>query len=333
MDRGRCRHGKLLVFVTKFNTTMTSIALVTGGFGFLGRAVASQLKRNGYRVLGLGRGHWPAEEAQARGFDSWLDAGVSLSSLMTLQDRFDLIVHCAGNGSVGYSLTNPLQDFYKTVQGTADLLEYMRLTKSAALLVYPSSAGVYGAKPDAPIRETDGLNPISPYGFHKKIVEDLLTSYSRTYGTRVAVIRYFSIYGPGLTKQLLWDASAKLRAAKDGPAVFWGTGEETRDWISSEDAAELVARVSGSQDRFMVLNGASGQRVTVRQTLTLLKSALGVDSELVFTGAVRDGDPRFYHADVSRAFALGWKPTVPLEAGIRNYVKWLAAHHQGQAID
>ena len=307
---------------------MQKTVLITGGFGFLGRAVAHKFKQQGYRVVGIGRGRWAPEEASARGFDVWLDAGVSLSSLMTLHEDFELVVHCAGNGSVGYSLTNPLQDFYKSVQGTADLLEFLRLTESPALLVYPSSAGVYGAKDDAPIKESDALNPISPYGYHKKIAEDLLASYSRSYGTRVAIIRFFSIYGPGLTKQLLWDASAKLRASKDGPAIFWGTGEETRDWISSEDAAELVAAVSHSAERFVVLNGAAGQRVTVRQTLTLLKNALGVDAELAFNGAVREGDPRFYHADVSQAAALGWRPSIALADGIRNYVKWLTAHQE-----
>jgi len=307
---------------------MQKTVLITGGFGFLGRAVASRFKRDGHRVIGIGRGRWAPQEAAARGFDAWLDAGVSLSSLMTLHERFDLVLHCAGNGSVGYSLTNPLQDFYKTVQGTADLLEYLRLTKSPALLVYPSSAGVYGAKPDTPIKETDALNPISPYGYHKKIAEDLLASYSRSYGTRVAIIRFFSIYGPGLTKQLLWDASAKLRSAKNGPAVFWGSGEETRDWISSEDAAELVAAVSHSAERLVVLNGASGQRVTVKETLTLLKNSMGVDTEFVFNGVVREGDPRFYHADVSQATALGWRPSISLPDGIRNYVGWLTAHQE-----
>ena len=233
--------------------SMQKTILITGGFGFLGRVVAQKFSQQGYRVVGIGHGRWAPEEAMVCGFDVWLDAAVSLSSLTTLHERFDVVVHCAGNGSVGYSLTNPLQDFCKTVQSTADLLEYLRLSESQALLVYPSSAGVYGAKDDAPIKETDALNPISPYGYHKKIVEDLLASYSRTYGIRVAVIRFFSLYGPGLTKQLLWDASAKLRAAKARPAVFWGTGEETRDWISSEDATELIVAVARSTLWFIVL--------------------------------------------------------------------------------
>lgn len=307
---------------------MQETILITGGFGFLGRAVAHKFKQLGCRVIGIGRGRWAQQEALACGFDVWLDAGVSLSSLMTLQEQFDLVVHCAGNGSVGYSLTNPLQDFYKTVQGTVELLEYLRLSKSSALLVYPSSAGVYGAKDDLPIKESDALNPISPYGCHKKIAEDLLASYSRTYGIRVAIIRYFSIYGPGLTKQLLWDASAKLRAANDGAAIFWGTGEETRDWICSEDAAELVFSVSKSIESFAVINGASGVRVTVKEMLEMLQAALGTSAKIEFNNVIREGDPRFYHADVRQAFALDWRPLTPLAEGIRNYVRWLMAHQE-----
>lgn len=305
------------------------VVLVTGGFGFLGRAVARKFKQQGWRVVGIGRGRWAPQDALAHGFDIWLEAGVSLPALMALQDRFELVVHCAGNGSVSQSLSHPLQDFTDTVQGSADLLEYLRLTESTALLVYPSSAGVYGAREDAPIRETDALTPVSPYGWHKKIVEDLLASHAQSHGRRVAIIRFFSIYGPGLAKQLLWDAGARLRAANDGVADFWGTGEETRDWIASVDAADLVFAVSRSaQQQFTLLNGASGRRVTVRETIELLRDALGSNAQIAFNQVVRKGDPRFYHADVSRAMALGWAPSTPLAEGIRNYAGWLAARKE-----
>jgi UDP-glucose 4-epimerase len=311
---------------------VSETVLVTGGYGFLGRAVGRKFKSAGFRVVGIGRGRWAPEEAAAYGFDSWLDAGVTLSSLMTLGERFELVAHCGGNGSVGYSLANPLQDFYKTVQGTADLLEFLRLSNSAALLIYPSSAAVYGAKPDAPIAETDELTPISPYGYHKKIVEDLLQSYSRSYGLRIAVIRFFSIYGPGLTKQLLWEAGAKLLAPEPGPAVFWGTGGETRDWISGEDAANLFLAVRQSTEQFATLNGASGVRMTVKQTLDMLKTALGSGREVVFNNAVREGDPRFYHADVSRAAALNFRPATAFSAGIARYAAWFT-RFRGLQVD
>lgn len=302
---------------------MTGAALVTGGFGFLGRAVARELHRQGLRVHGIGRGHWPLHQARASGFDTWLDAGISLAALMSLEEPIDFVVHCAGGSSVGYSIQHPLDDFSKTVQGTAELLEWLRLKSPGSLLVYPSSAGVYGAKPDAPIRESDPLTPISPYGYHKKIVEDLLSAHSAAYGRRVAIIRFFSIYGPGLTKQLLWDAAMKLRAAGAGSAEFWGTGEETRDWIHSADAAGLIWAASRSQESFSILNGASGRRITVRETLEELRAALGCSATVRFNNQAREGDPRFYHADIARAGALGWRPAISLPDGIREYARWL----------
>lgn len=307
---------------------MQGTVLITGGYGFLGRAVARKMKSEGYRVIGLGRGRWDPEQALAHGFDAWLDASVSLSSLMTLDEKLDLVVHCGGNGSVGYSLEHPLQDFEKTVQGSIELLEYLRITKSGARVVYPSSAGVYGAKDDAPIRENAVANPISPYGYHKHIVEQLMESYSRSYGIPTAIIRFFSIYGPGLTKQLLWDAGHKLLANRGGVATFWGTGEETRDWITSEDAAELVQAVAGCGKQSIVINGASGKRVTVRQSVELLRAALGVDTEISFNNTVREGDPRFYHADVTAAFRLGWRPSIDLERGIQRYADWLVTQEE-----
>lgn len=300
---------------------MTKSVLVTGGYGFLGRATANRLKRNGYRVQGIGNGRWDREEFRGHGFDEWLDAGVSMSSLMTLGSKFDLIVHCAGNGSVGYSNDNPLQDFQKSVEGTAELLEFIRLENPSALLVYPSSAGVYGQKKDSPIMETDPLAPISTYGYHKRIAEQLCENYVRNYGLRISVVRFFSIYGPGLTKQLLWDACLKLSAV-GSEAVFWGTGDETRDWIHVDDAALTIAALAEESEPPVVINGATGDRVTVREVLNLLKESLESNVPVKFNGSVRIGDPRFYHADVTKMRELGIRPTVALRAGIEEYAAW-----------
>ena len=304
---------------------MQQTALLTGGFGFLGRAVARFLKRQGWRVVGIGHGAWSGEEALAHGFDVWREADVSLTGLQGLDGPFALIVHCAGAGSVARSMTHPLEAFRKTVQGTAELLEHLRLIESKARLVYPSTAAVYGAGSDRPLLETDACNPVSPYGYHARMTEELLAYHARFFGTRVAVVRFFSIYGPGLAKQLLWDAAARLRSS-ESVAEFWGTGEETRDWIHVDDAASLMVATSGIQDPYAIVNGASGERVTVADVLGQLRDALGVDVALRFNGVVKAGDPRYYHADVSRARALGWLPSVPLREGLDGYVEWLRRH-------
>ncbi|MDA8100066.1 MAG: NAD-dependent epimerase/dehydratase family protein [Nitrospiraceae bacterium] len=304
---------------------MSETILVTGGYGFLGRAAAAKFKSRGNRVVGIGNGRWDAAEYRMHGFDAWFDSPVTLSSLLTLDEQFGVIVHCAGNGSVGYSVEHPLQDFQKTVVSTAEVLEYMRLNNPGAMLIYPSSAGVYGAKNDAPIKESDSLNPISPYGFHKRIVEELCQSYSRSYGLRVAIIRFFSIYGPGLTKQLLWDACTKLTSSQN-EAVFWGTGDETRDWINIDDATELILRCADSERQFSILNGASGKRVTVKDVLSMLRKDLDCAAEVRFNNQVREGDPRYYHADISEAVNIGWMPAVTLQDGIRRYIQWFRKH-------
>lgn len=299
---------------------MQKTVLVTGGFGFLGRAVARSFKARSCRVVGIGHGAWTPEKAHAHGFDIWHQSDISLVGLTALGERYDVVVHCAGTGSVGYSLTNPLQAFQKTVQGTAELLEHLRQTESKALLIYPSSAAVYGAAEDRPLLESDAPNPVSPYGHHKKITEDLLESYSRYFGARVAIIRFFSIYGPGLAKQLLWDAAGKLSSGTR-EVTFWGTGEETRDWIHIDDATTLMTRLAEGIP-FSVMNGAAGERVTVNTVLQMLKAALGVTVDIQFNGIVRPGDPRFYLADVSKARQLGLRTAVPLKNGLHDYAQW-----------
>ena len=274
------------------------------------------------RVVGIGHGAWSREEALAHGFDVWRQADVSLSGLQGLDGPFELVVHCAGAGSVARSMSHPLEAFRKTVQGTAELLEHLRVLESDARLVYPSTAAVYGAAADRPLLETDAPNPVSPYGYHARMTEELLAYHSRFFGTHVAVVRFFSIYGPGLAKQLLWDAAAKLRDS-EAVAEFWGTGEETRDWIHVDDAASLMVATSAIQEPYAIVNGASGERVTVADVLGQLREALGVTVAVRFNGVVKPGDPRYYHADVSRARALGWLPSVNLRAGLDNYVDWL----------
>jgi UDP-glucose 4-epimerase len=295
--------------------------LITGGFGFLGRAVALKFKSLGFRVVGIGHGHWTAIEAHICGFDYWLESSLSINSFMTLREDFTYIIHCGGNGSVEYSLNYPKQDFLKTVQGTLELLEFMRLSESKALLIYPSSAGVYGVKEDVPIRENDSLNPISPYGYHKRIAEELIESYSRSYKLRVAIIRFFSIYGPGLKKQLIWDASNKL-ISDEGNVVFWGTGQETRDWIYIDDAVGIIYTATQFSDEFTIVNGASGIRTTIEDTLCLLKYKLKSGAIINFNKIIKLGDPRFYNADISKLNSFGCHQNIKLNEGLDLFVAW-----------
>jgi UDP-glucose 4-epimerase len=300
---------------------MTRTVLVTGGAGFLGQSVAHEYAHRGWDVTGIGHTFWSRNEACRAGYTTWFSASVNTANLAAITTTFDVVVHCAASGSVAYSLTNPLDAFQRTVQTTAEVLDYCRGMPKMPIVVYPSSAAVYGAAPDEALSETSPSNPASPYGYHKRMTEDLLASYARHGGPRAAVLRFFSIYGPGLNKQLLWDASKKLTIGET-TASFWGTGGETRDWIHVSDAARLIVAAAQLEAPFTVLNGGSGQRTTVLDSLTLLREQLGSSTAIDFNGAVRAGDPQYYLADISRALAIGWLPQVSLREGFKEYATW-----------
>lgn len=299
---------------------MARTALVTGAYGFLGRHVARQLAQTDWRVIGLGHGSWTHDEWRVWGIAEWHNVDVSLEALITYAGEPDLLVHCAGSGSVGFSMTHPYQDFQRTVTTTLAVLEYARFYAPGVRIAYPSSAGVYGTVQKLPIAETDRLTPNSPYGVHKRLAEELCASYAKHFGICAAVVRLFSVYGTGLRKQLLWDASQKIIGGENG---FFGTGEEIRDWLHVEDAASLlITAATHSSAECPIVNGGSGVGVTVREILTELFDYLGSTSTPEFSGQLRSGDPTGYIADISLAQGWGWRPRVARHDGVREYAEW-----------
>jgi UDP-glucose 4-epimerase len=295
-------------------------ALVTGAYGFIGRHVARALANHGFEVRAIGHGPWGRDEWRNWGIVDWHLGDVTLDSLITYGGEPDLIFHCAGSGSVSFSMTHPYQDYQRTVATTHCVLEYIRSIRTAAALVFPSSAAVYGTTQTSPISVNAPLEPASPYGMHKKIAEDLCRAYGRHFGVRSLLVRFFSIYGIGLRKQLLWDACNKIAA---GDLIFSGTGDETRDWLHVEDAASLM--IHGAQHaaaRCTVINGGTGDATRIDAIVSAIADDLSSPQPPHFSGISRPGDPTNYQADIDQAIGWGWKPTRHLREEIRLYVQW-----------
>jgi len=299
---------------------MAKIIILTGASGFLGRYVALEYSQAGYLVLGLGNTPWDETEWRKWGISEWTTGNVDLDTIQAFRRTPDVIVHCAGGGSVGHSYSNPCGDFSSTVGSLLPVMEFIRLCAPATRLVYPSSGAIYGQAERFPIKETDLPSPASPYGTNKLIAELLCQSYARHFGIKSTIVRFFSLYGPWLRKQLLWDAC--LRFSK-GTSEFMGTGGEVRDWLHVEDAARLM-RVSADHAAApsLVVNGASGKGVAVRDILGTLRGAFPGIPPLVFTSQAKVGDPAAYVADCSRAMALGWGPAIDLAQGVQDYAAW-----------
>lgn len=301
---------------------MSTRVLITGGAGFLAINTAKFFQAKGDDVFGIGRS---SKDADLTCYKKWVESPVSYKALSEFSVEFDLVVHCGGGSSVGYAQDNPLEDFYKTVVGTAELVEFVRKHNPNAHIIYPSSPAVHGQQPNASIDEYSELNPVSVYGYHKKMAEDLLISSGKLYGLKVSNIRFYSIYGIGLKKQLLWDACKKLMSSS--PAVFWGDGNETRDWIHVDDAVKLIDVLSCMDEPPLIVNGGCGNSMTVKNVVELLCKSLNVSSSIIFNGYVKAGDPRYYCAGQKILKDLAWSPTVSVQDGLTEYVKWFKRNY------
>ena len=299
---------------------------ITGANGFIGRYLARELADAGHAVDGIGHGAMEESEKRRFGLQTWVNGEIdaaNLNALATERGVPSAIFHLAGGSSVGLSIALPFEDFSRTVASTARLLEWMRSSAPQTRLIVASSAAVYGAAHGGPIAEDAGLVPMSPYGQHKLMMEQLCSSYAVTFGVRSTVARLFSVYGPRLRKQLLWDICSRLQQ-DSRTLVLGGTGAEVRDWTDVRDVSRLLARIAEQpqQEAFRVINGGSGRGTTVAEIAQMLVRHWGGNVTVRYSGIVRAGDPFSLVADAAGLDRLSFDWRVPIEQGLVDYVKW-----------
>jgi UDP-glucose 4-epimerase len=305
-----------------------SRVLITGAHGFIGKYLARWLSRQGHEVLGIGHGVWPATEATAWGVSHWLNGDIQSGNLRLLQQAGgtpDVVYHLAGGSSVGLAIANPREDFFRTVATTAELLEWLRVDAPDARLVAVSSAAVYGANHNGPIAENAALTPYSPYGHHKRIMEELCRSYAASYGLQVTIARLFSVYGAELKKQLLWDLCTRIATGRR-PIVLGGSGYELRDWTDVRDvvrALDLLATKACSG--VAVVNVGTGVGSTVQKIASTVAKCWALADAvdvLQFSGQSRPGDPFSLVANANVLNELGFMWEMPVDSGLAAYVRW-----------
>jgi UDP-glucose 4-epimerase len=140
---------------------------------------------------------------------------------------------------------------------------------------------------------------------------------------RTLVARLFSVYGPKLRKQLLWDVCAQLQQ-EEQTLVLGGTGAEIRDWTDVRDVARLLTTFAElpQPENFRIINGGSGRGTSVAEIAGMLVSNWGTDVAVRYSGEVRLGDPPSLLADDAALRRLSFKWQISLEQGIADYVKW-----------
>jgi nucleoside-diphosphate-sugar epimerase len=304
--------------------------VVTGAAGFIGSHLVRRLLSDGQSVLGIDS------------FDPFYDREVKERNLAPLHDepRFRLvdgdlldldldailpeggrIFHLAGQPGVSGSWGEEFSRYARNnVLATQRLLEALR-RKDPALVLYGGSSSVYGLQPEGPMNELALPAPISPYGVTKLAGEHLVHLYGKAYQLPVVALRFFSVYGPGQRPDMVFHRFISA-LAHGRPITVQGDGGQSRDFTYIDDIVSGICRAADARAFGRTYNLGAGTPTRLLDAIATLGRIAGRTAELE-RAPLPPGDPRSTWADVgSAASAFGFRPSVPLEEGLRRQWEW-----------
>jgi UDP-glucuronate 4-epimerase len=312
--------------------------LVTGGAGFIGSNLSEQLLAAGHGVWifdDLNDFYSPArkelnlKELQSLGKPLNVVRG-TLTDARAVEDvfgaaQFDQVVHLAARAGVRPSLEDPVLYQEVNVTGTVRLLEAAR-KRGVKKITIASSSSVYGVNSKAPFSETDPIfHPISPYAASKLACEALGHVYHHLYGMDIAMLRFFTVYGPRQRPDL---AICKFveRISNGTPIPVFGDGSTARDYTYVADTVAGIIACTQKEFGYEVFNLGNSDAVKLSYLIELLEKAIGKKA-IIDRQPMQPGDVPFTCADISKAQRmLGYNPKVKIEEGIPRFVEWFTNH-------
>ena len=303
-------------------------ALVTGGAGFIGRHVVSELLARGVAVRALddlSRARPGSLQAFA-GRPGYLglaqgdvaDPAALRRGLMGV----DTIYHLAAAVDVGASVHGPAEVVRANVLGTLNVLEAARTANLRLVLV--STCHVY-ASAARPLDERAATAPASPYAASKLAGDDLAAGYRRAFGIRYTVVRPFNVYGPWQRGDLEGGVVARfLQAAlAERTLDVHGDGAQTRDFLFVEDAARGIVDAAAETAVGRTLNLATGRETSIRELAALIDDGAGRIRQVPHPHP--QAEVERYVGDATRVGnLLGWQPEVALPEGLARTRAWFA---------
>lgn len=309
--------------------------LVTGGAGFIGSHVCERLLLEGHRV-------WALDD-----LNTFYEPSIKKHNLQQIQRLnrpftfifgditqpqvveecfssvpFDQVIHLAARAGVRPSLEEPALYQRVNVEGTTNLLEAARKHRVRKMII-ASSSSVYGVNSKSPFSESDPIfQPISPYAASKLACEALGHVYHHIYKMDIAMLRFFTVYGPRQRPDLAIHKFARLIAAGK-PIPVYGDGSTRRDYTYVSDTVDGVMACTRQEYGYEIFNLGESQTVSLSYLIELLEKSLGCAAR-IDRQPPQPGDVPITYADISKAQArLDYHPHVPIEKGIPLFVDWL----------
>ena len=252
--------------------------LITGVYGYIGSQIFNYLSKKYKNIYGIGR-----RKKNQKKIPSCHSKNLSFSNLKKIGLDADIIIHCAGSGSVKESSLNLKKDFKDTINSTRDLVKYYNKFKKNFHLIYISSAAVYGERK----YQKKKLVPISIYGKNKLKAENIIISNNNKKFT-YSILRVFSLFGIGLRKQLIWDTCKKL---KKNNFNFYGSGNEIRSWISINKLNSYVDNLIKDKKTNSIEDIAGDFSIKNKLVIKYIMKLMKINKEPFFNKINRKGDP------------------------------------------
>lgn len=308
--------------------------LVTGCAGFIGSHLVERLLKGKARVLGIDN------------FNDYYDPSIKKRNIKVAQknrkfklivgdildtnllngvfkqNRIDVVVHLAARAGVRPSIIDPV--LYSDINkiGTLNLLRLSAKYK-VKKFIFASSSSVYGQSQSIPFREDDPCASIlSPYGASKRAAEFFVETYSKIFGLRSIILRFFTVYGPrgrpDMAPSLF--SHAILRGV---PVVQFGDGLTYRDYTYIDDIITGIIKSIDLDTNFEIINLGNNNPVPLAEFIKTIEEIAGKKAN-VRKVPIPAGDVEKTWADINRANRiLNWQPNIKIREGLKIYIQWL----------
>jgi len=318
--------------------------LVTGGAGYIGGVVTSQLVEAGHQVTvidDLSTGHQDVVDGVEFHELSLHD----VAAVLTPDAGFDGVLHFAAKIQAGESVVRPELYWETNVRGSLALLDAVRAAR-VPRLVFSSTAAVYGTPDIASIDESAPTRPTNPYGSSKLAVDLMITGEAGAHGLGAVSLRYFNAAGAVGTlgerhepETHLIPIALDVAAGRREKLMLFGDDYDTpdgtciRDYIHVEDLARahLLALEHARPGEHRIFNLGNGTGFSNKQVIDVVREVTGHPVPVEHAPR-RDGDAVVVVASSERAHAeLGWRPEKPDLATIIGDAWTFHSAHYGQA--
>ena len=159
----------------------------------------------------------------------------------------------------------------------------------------------------------------------KVLLERFLINETANKKIKLIIIRFSSVYGPCLKKQVFWDISSKIKDKNKKSINLFGTGSEKRDFIHVDDALNAInLLLNKANQKVEIVNCGSGKIYTVKFIADLIKKNMFSNKQIIFDKINSSISPKIMHLNISKIKKINWASKINIFQGVKNYVKWFA---------